>query len=475
MKLTSCAILFAVLICNPSQIFSQECVDGLSGENLCAGIDQYSFLSSEEIGGGVINDNWGWVSPETGREYALQGRSTGTAFIDISDPVNPVYLGNLPTHDMAILWRDVKVYSNHAFVVAESPNHGMQVFDLTQLDDVVDPPVEFTETAHYGLFGNAHNVAINEETGYAYCVGTNTFAGGLHFVNIQDPTQPFPAGGFESDGYTHDVQVVNYNGVDQDYVGKEIAFAANENTLTVVDVTDKEDPVLISRKGYDSSGYAHQGWLTEDHRYFLLDDELDESTFGNNTRTFVWDLEDLDDPQLVGFHESEIPSIDHNLYIKGNFCYQANYTGGLRVLQLNNLATLDIEEVAYYDFLPENNNVQFIGAWNVYPFFPSGTLIVSNMYGGFHVLDPNFEIVTDADTLPADGELLVYPNPTNGVVRIAGFDTDAESAELFDLTGKRLVEVTLNGNTSIEINLSGLSHGIYVLKSGSATARIAVR
>ena len=67
--------------------------------------------------------------------------------------VNPVYLGKLPTHTSSTTWRDVKVYNNYAFIVSEAGGHGMQVFDLTRLRDVANPPETFTEDAHYDGFG----------------------------------------------------------------------------------------------------------------------------------------------------------------------------------------------------------------------------------------------------------------------------------------------------------------------------------
>lgn len=453
---------------------AQPCEDGMAGEYPCSGINQYAFMPSDEIGGGVMNDNWGWVSPETGREYAIQCRSNGTSFIDITNPSDPVYIGNLPTHDIEILWRDAKVYANHAFIVAESPAHGMQVFDLTQLDEVENPPVVFSETAHYSMFGNAHNIAINEQTGFAYAVGSDTYSGGLHIIDIQNPTEPELAGGFEADGYTHDVQVVIYDGFDATYNGKEIAFAANENSLTIVDVTDKTDPQMISRSEYENSAYAHQGWLTEDHRYFLLGDELDEGTFGVNTRTFVWDLINLEEPVLVGVFESDLTSIDHNLYIKGDYCYQANYTGGLRVLKLNNLADMDIEEVAYFDVIPESDNVQFIGSWNVYPFFPSGTIILSNMYQGFHVLQPDFDISSDVESV-SETSISLFPNPASEYVRIADIPADINSLYLYDMSGRLMWSEALSGETEKVLMTDRFPSGMYVLKAGDERLKLAIR
>ena len=68
---------------------------------------------------------------------------------------------------------------NHVFVVSEAANHGLQMFNLMQLLNVnmASMPVRFAETAHYNKFGNAHNIAINEDTGFAYAMGSNTYLG----------------------------------------------------------------------------------------------------------------------------------------------------------------------------------------------------------------------------------------------------------------------------------------------------------
>jgi len=140
------------------------CTDGFAGPYPCRDVDLLSYLSHAEMGGGSGNDIWGWTDPETGREYALVGESTGTAFVDISTPSQPLYLGALPTHTAPSAWRGIKVFANHAFVVSEAVDHGMQVFDLTQLRTVTAPPVTFSETAHYAGFGSTHTIALNTRT-----------------------------------------------------------------------------------------------------------------------------------------------------------------------------------------------------------------------------------------------------------------------------------------------------------------------
>ena len=366
-----------------------QCQGGFAGVYPCNNVDLLSFLPLSAIGGGTGNDLWGWTDPVTGKEYALMGRSLGTSFVDISDPQNPVYLGSLPTHGVfASPWRDLKVYADHAFIVSEAMNHGLQVFDLTQLRTVSPPPITFSETAHYNKFRTAHNIAIDEDTGYAYVVGSNACGGGLHIVDISDPTNPVEAGCYAGDGYTHDTQCVIYQGPDTAHQGSEVCFNSNEDTLTIVDVTNKAAPAQLSRTGYSGVGYTHQGWLTEDHAYLLLGDELDEQAFGHNTRTRVWDVSDLANPIVIGIYDGPTPAIDHNLYLKDGFVYQANYRAGLRILDLVNVALGALTEVAYFDIYPNDDNAQFNGAWSAYPYFPSGVVAVSGLEQGLFILDP---------------------------------------------------------------------------------------
>ena len=364
------------------------CTDGMAGTYPCRDIDLMAFLPHGEIGGGSGNDLWGWTDPITGREYALVGRSTGTAFVDISDPRAPVYLGNLPTATVNSTWRGIKVFSDHAFIVSEAANHGMQVFDLTQLRGVTAPPVTFTETAHYSGFGSTHTLAMNDRTGFAYAVGTRTCEGGLHVVDVRRPTKPRTAGCFSFDGYTHETQCVIYSGPDSVYRDREICFNSNEDTLTIVDANDKLEQVQLSRTGYGGSAYTHQGWLTEDQRFFLVNDEGDEMAFKHPTRTWIWDVSDLDAPVLVSRYDGPTPSIDHNLYIRGDLVYESNYRSGLRVLDASAITQGVLSEVGFFDIYPSDDTAAYNGAWSVYPFFASGSVAVNGIEQGLFVVRP---------------------------------------------------------------------------------------
>ncbi len=207
-------------------------------------------------------------------------------------------------------------------------------------------------------------------------------------VNIQTPTSPSFSGCFSADGYTHDTQCVVYNGPDATYRGKEICFNSNEDTVTIVDVTRKSAPVMLSRTPYAGSAYTHQGWLTGDQQYFLVDDELDEQNFKHGTRTRVFDVSDLDKPTLSGYFDSSSTAIDHNQYVKGSYTFQANYRSGLRILRIDNAATGSLSQVGYFDIYPSDDAAEFNGAWSNYPYFPSGVVVVSGIEQGLFVLRP---------------------------------------------------------------------------------------
>lgn len=365
------------------------CNNGLAGVYPCSGYDFIGRIPLSDFGAQSGNDCWGWTDATTGKEYAIMGLDDGTAFVDISDEENLVYLGKLPAAGEPISWHDVKVYEDHAFIVSEASGHGMQVFDLTKLRSVNNPPFTFEADARYTGFGNAHNIVINEDTGFAYVVGTarrDAFNGGAHFINIQDPKNPTAAGGYGLNGYSHDAQVITYNGPDADYTGREIYIGANENVVVIADVTDKENPRNISTVVYPDIHYTHQGWFTDDQRYFLLGDELDEVEQGFQSRTLIFDFSDLDNPIQHDTYLGTTSAIDHNGYVKGDEYFLANYTAGVRVLDISGIANKSITESGFFDTFPSTNNAQFSGVWSVYPFFESGKIVLSDINSGMFII-----------------------------------------------------------------------------------------
>lgn len=361
------------------------CSGGFADSYPCDDYDLISWMNTSTFQASVANDCWGWTDPDNGKEYAIYCLNNGTAFIDISIPDAPVFVAKVFGNGSPSIWRDIKVYDNHAYIVSESSGHGMQVFDMTQLRDMTDLPQLIPADMTYTGFGSAHNIVINEETGFAYGVGTDTFSGGAHFIDLSNPANPIAAGGY-SGGYSHDAQVIVYNGPDTDYIGKEIYIGSNEDQVVFVDVTDKEDPQLISTITYNNVAYTHQGWFTEDHKYFIVGDEVDEINNGTLTKTIILDATDLDNPQHHFDYIASNSSIDHNGYVKGNTFYLASYTAGMRVLDISNIENGEMAEIGYFDVHPGDNNANFDGAWSVYPYFSSGNIIISDIISGLFIV-----------------------------------------------------------------------------------------
>jgi choice-of-anchor B domain-containing protein len=371
-----------------SQKIRTPCENGLAGKYPCKGYDLLAHIELSLFAAEEGNDSWGWTDPTNGKEYVLMGLNNGTAFVDISDPISPVIIGKLPTSTEASPWRDIKVFDNHAYIVSEAADHGVQVFDLTRLRQA-NALESFTADRVLRTIPTAHNMVVNPESGFGYVVGTNRndeFVGGVHFLDLNDPQTIRFVGGYGGAGYSHDAQVVNYKGPDQDYFGKEIFIGSNETKLVVIDVTDKQNPKTISETSYQNTQYVHQGWFDKTQSFFIVGDELDELNSGGKTRTLVFDLNDLDNPMLHHTYYGPTNAIDHNGYVLRDLFYLANYSAGIRVIDISGLADKNMEEIGFFDTFPEHNSTTFNGAWNVYPFFESGVIAISDINRGLFLI-----------------------------------------------------------------------------------------
>ena len=405
---TILAVVLALAACgdvmgpeDPEIQLTARCLVGSADGFPCDGVDLVAHVPLLDLepglaNGSLLSDVWGWTDPVTGTEYALVGRDNGLTIVDLSVPHEPRPIARLASATPPSSWRDVKVHADHAYVVADgAPGHGIQILDLTRLRDL-EEFTELDEDGRYAEVSSVHNIAINEETGFAYSVGNNsggnTCGGGLHMIDLSNPKSPSFAGcyaelgtGRAGTGYTHDVQCVIYRGPDLAHRGREICLCANETDVVIADVTEKSNPTILGSGRYPNVGYVHQGWLSEDHRYFFQNDETDELSGGTErTRLLVWDVSDLDDPVVVTEHLGPTNAIDHNLYVRGDLVYHSNYNFGVRILDVS-----DPErpvERGFFDTVPETDATLFGGSWSNYPFFDSGVFIATSAAEGLFVL-----------------------------------------------------------------------------------------
>ncbi|KAK3314090.1 hypothetical protein B0H66DRAFT_643531 [Apodospora peruviana] len=386
----------------------------------CKNLDLYDFKTHAELGStrGQGAGSWGWASPTSGREFVAIAQNDGTSFSEVTKDGKLVYLGRLPQYTTAnaSLWREIKGYKSYIVIGSEAVDHGVQIFDLKKLEEIdpKSPKVFKNEKPDLDGYwteglpvGRSHNVATNEEMNYGIAVGfaprNGTYRAGLVFFDLTDPSNPKTLGGTGEDGYVHDVQCLVYRGPDTKYVGKEVCYGYDEDSLTIFDVTDKQKIKVISNTTYEGASYTHQGWVLDPkwQQFLITDDEYDEVDEAGLAKdgypiSYIWDISSLESPKQTGHYKALRRGIDHNQFVRDGYTYQSNYALGISVLDLRSVPSdptgKGIKEVAYFDTYPEDDmepgggNVTFTGTWSHYPFLPSGFIVINTMDRGAFVV-----------------------------------------------------------------------------------------
>jgi choice-of-anchor B domain-containing protein len=341
-----------------------------------------SWVSSREMSGAAANANdiWGYVSP-SGREYAIVGLVSGTAFVEVTDAAQPQPVGFVSGN--ASNWRDMAVYGEFAYSVNESGG-GVQVIDLRKIDrGKVSALGSFTA----GGLSTAHNISVNPDSGYAYLLGSNIARGGLVALDLSSPAAPALEPVAWETAYVHDVLVVSFDrGPNR---GREIAFAFTGTLgLHIIDVTSKAMPITLSHLRYPNATYGHSGALSEDGRFLYVNDELDEraSNKVNAMTTYVVRVRKLARPRVVRQVTWDTAAIDHNSMVQGSRLFLSGYTAGLRIIDISRPKSP--RSLGYLDTYPEGDTARFTGAWGVFADFPSGNVIVSDIERGLFVITP---------------------------------------------------------------------------------------
>jgi choice-of-anchor B domain-containing protein len=396
----------------------------------------------------AYSDIWGYTA--NGREYALMGVTGGTSIIDITDPANPVEVDFIsgptaPPYE----WRDIKTHSSYAYVVTEGTGsgQGLQIIDLSNLPTSASV-VNTVDT----WFNRAHNIFI--DNGYAYVIGTGG-GGGMHILDLSDPVNPIRTDYYTASGYIHDV-----------YVWDDTVVACAADSYELVDVSNKNNPQLISLSSSIPGIYAHSGWMTEDKRYFIAAEEF------NVRDLMVYDLQDRSTWNLVvPSWQMSGNSPTHNIFVLGNYAHISYYNDGYVVIDISDPTAPSF--AGQYDTYPGAGGT-YDGAWGCYPYLPSGNIIISDISTGLYVLDflgDNTTSTNDIISQPIEFELEQnYPNPFNPSTNISFLipETGLVTLKIFNIIGEEIAEL-LNefkeaGNYEINFSAANLTSGIYIAK-----------
>ena len=325
--------------------------DGQIAENV-------SLLANLDLYGGYA-DIWGY-SDEFGNEFALVGAQLGTSIVNVSVPGSPVETGFIPGAPSA--WREIKTYGDYAYVVTEGSSGYLQIIDLTNpFQPVARPSYQGIETAH--------QLYIETATARAYICGSNIGEGGVRVLDLSNPLSPVLLGDWDVT-YVHDL-----------YVRDHIGYLAQifEPSFSIVDFTNPASiPTLAGPIVYPGA-FTHNTWLNDAGNILFTTDE------NSGGHVQLWDHSNLASITKLGdFRAGAANSIAHNVHIRGELGYVSYYTEGFRIFEFSDPTAP--AEVGYYDtFAPVTTGFQ--GAWGVYPYLPSGRILVSDMSTGLWVFE----------------------------------------------------------------------------------------
>jgi choice-of-anchor B domain-containing protein len=348
--------------------------------------------------GAYVSGCWGWTDTLSGREYALLGTRTGTSVVEITHTDSLAERAFVPGPSSQ--WRELQTWSHYAYVVTEGGG-GTQIIDLSYLPDSVHLVQSFLYTSGSNSIDRAHTVQIRD--GVLYLNGCVHYAGGgVILFSLADPEHPAFLSQYTVGHYIHD-----------SFVRHDTMYAAGiyGTGVEIVDVADKAFPQLLYTITYPGSG-THNCATTRDGQYLLTTDEI-----GTTPKTLkIWDLRNPPSFPKVAEYIGDPTAIVHNVFVKDTLAVMSYYTAGVKIV---NIADPENPvEIGGYDTCPDSiaQGAVYDGAWSVYPFFPSGKIIVGDMASGLFVIDLDGAPtgVAPAGGLPAAFALRQnYPNPFN--------------------------------------------------------------
>ncbi|GHF79895.1 hypothetical protein GCM10017161_03880 [Thalassotalea marina] len=383
----------------------------------CSNVDLLAHLSLDDMSTKPVegNDIWGHVDLNNNREYAIMGIRNGAIVVDVTDPTNIKEVGTVTGVDSG--WRDVKVYQffdsslnvwqAYAYVTSEGSRQGdvdhVTIIDLNSLPNSVSlvENSKVVNTAHNVYISNVDytlNIPLPNQTASLQLVGANNVGGAFQNYSLSNPRSLSKSNNeYFGSGYTHDGSSININDARaQSDCGLSdgsctVFLDFNEKEIKLWDISNPENSKQLSQISYNdvpvNNQYVHSGWGTDDQQYILVHDEFDEILGGLNSTVRIFSISDLNNPVQVGQWTGPTAAIDHNGFVRGNRYYMSNYTRGLTILDITDPTSP--QEVGFFDTYPSFNNASFNGAWGVYPFLPSGNILVSDINSGLYVLKDN--------------------------------------------------------------------------------------
>ena len=453
--------------------------------SLFSQVEQATLLGTwqgDNIFGSAVFDNayneiWGVAV--NNREFAVIGSTEGTHFIDVTDPSNPeeVQFVEGAVTGPSIIHRDY--HDNGCFLNAVADEPGsinatnkstLQIIDIRNLPNSVEVVYDSDE-----LIFRSHNIFIDEPNNRLYaCIANGTADPGFSAMRIFDISDPFNPEFLATHNSLEGLSIQQvHDGYFLDHIGY---LNLGPNGFAIADFTDPVNPILMgTMDNYIDQGYNHSGWLDQSGIYYYMADE------NHGLRLKVVKVDDPTDIEVVGFFDADSPaatSIPHNQVVACDYLYVSYYYDGLQVYDISDPA--NPVRIAEYDTSNEPDGNNFKGAWGVYPFLPSGNILISDMQEGLFVFEAIDEsacaqrrqicegVLSSTNHLAHDPGFTISPNPTEGLVTLS-FDNSEENKLhdiiLHDITGRQIMNLSdqlIQGDYSLQLP-HGIAKGIYML------------
>tara|TARA_B100002052_G_C15887183_1_gene602138 strand:- start:32116 stop:33456 length:1341 start_codon:yes stop_codon:yes gene_type:complete len=384
----------------------------------------------------IYNECWGFYVND--KEIAVIGSTEGTHFFDVSDPaysseiafVAGAYTG------AGVIHRDYHDYQGYLYAVCDEGNTStLQIIDISNLPNSINTVYDSNN-----LFTKAHNIFIDTATGKMYACASNS---AMDVYDLQNPTSPQLIYSYNNVGHVHDAFVRN----DSAYLncgndGLRIFDFSNVNQLG-------DQPLLLgSLTSYPDAGYNHSGWLSEDGKTYIMQDE----NHGYDVK--ILDVSDVSNISVLSTFNSGVnsQSMAHNGIIKGDNAYIPYYHDGIRVFDISDPSN-PIQTWKYDTYAPLTH-ASYKGAWGVYPYLPSGNIIVSDMQTGLYIFNLNENPNTINQYVL---ETKIYPNPANKEIWI---ESNADNIIIYNLLGRIITREKIQSVKHV-LSRNNFVEGIY--------------
>jgi choice-of-anchor B domain-containing protein len=317
----------------------------------------------------VALSNIGGYVDSSGNEYALVGTYNGLSIVDVTDPANPVIKFNIAGTNSD--WREVKTWQNYAYVTTEGCCNGLQILNLGYLPDSV--PMKYYKGN--GAINNQLNTihALHVDAGYAYLYGSNLFNGAAVILDLANPWNPTYTG-HTAGTYIHD-----------GYVRNDTLYGCHiyDGYFSVIDVTNKANPITITTQNTPNL-FTHNSWLNDAGNILFTTDEVSDSYLTSYDISDLNNITELNRIQLT----PGSGSIVHNTHTLNDFEVVSWYKDGIAIVDASHPDNMIV--TGSYDTYTQGSGDGFNGCWGVYPYLPSGNLVVSDIDNGLYVLTPTY-------------------------------------------------------------------------------------